>query len=392
MKTNHLIFTLLIATLFSCSNNDVYMYQTKNNEVFNMFTPIWDRYVESANGGWQNNDNGRFCWDDTYALDGLSYLYRLTKDTRYLDYCFEITDNIILNTDIHRNIQDGWRGGETLPAWSSTRYTFNNHPHVFTGHTCFIVYELVKIYTSIVDFPPCQNVEGYNLKATELLNKAQEAFASIEGDFKKTSTEAGYFRDPYFESQSIEEPLNLFCLGGLAALELHKATENTKYLKFAQHTAKYLRNSLVIKNDTLLWPYNAMPPYTPQPSDAAWFYPPEWDILRPDNQSHACLVALFIVECHDNNVEFSQDTIKKLVNTFTKNINRGNNHFSRFIDGLTDQLEDPSAFWFCLAPHSPEVFEILTNYSNGRAIENDPDSFLNHYGSVLIQYFAYQQN
>jgi len=356
-------------------------------QIFNEFIPLWEQYIESADGGWKNNDNGRFTWDDTYALDGLILLYKLTKDRRYLDYCFDITDTIISSQDTTRGIQDKWRDNQVLATWSSTRYTPTKEPHVFTGDTGFIIYSLALVYNTIVQNPPSTNSSYYEDKASEILNAAQSAYQAIESDWRQVSPDSGYFRDPYFESINLDEPLNLFCLAALASLELYKATGDVDQLNKATQTVNYLNTFFVIQNGTLLWPYNSLPPYEPRDPDD-WPIPDEWENLRPDDQSHGALVSLFIIRCYENNIGFTQEHIDQLIKTLTINIYKGNSIFSRYIDGLTDQTASPLAYWGYLSPYSTEVYDIFKTYHSQRTVEYNPDSFLNHLGTFSIQLYA----
>ena len=356
-------------------------------QIFDEFVPLWEQYVQSADGGWKNNDNGRFTWDATSALDGLSLLYRLTSDSRYLDYSFEITDSILSSQDTAHGIRDEWRDNQVLAAWSSTRYTYNKAPHVFTGGTGFIIYALAQLYNDVSRKPPRVNTVHYREKAAKVLSAAEAAYESVEGDWRQVGPDSGYFRDPYFESINLAEPLNLFCLSGLASLELYRATGDVDQLKQARQTASYLKTFLVVRNGALLWPYNRLPPYEPLDPDE-WPYPSEWADLRPDDQSHGALVGLFMIRCHESGIGFNKEHIDQLVKTMTMNIHCGRNRFSRFIDGLTDQTDDPAACWGYLSPYSKKSYRLLKTYHLQRVVKYDPNSFLNHFGSVLIQWYG----
>lgn len=56
--------------------------------IYNEFKPLYELYNTDSKGGWPNNDQGRFSNDDATVLEGLVYLYEVTKDPVYVRHFF----------------------------------------------------------------------------------------------------------------------------------------------------------------------------------------------------------------------------------------------------------------------------------------------------------------
>ena len=110
------------------------------------FEPLWELYLESANGGWKDNDNGRFSNDDAPVIQALLELYEITKDSRYIDKLYSLVNNFLENDDIARGLQDQHLGNQILPGWSSVRYTEDNSRTIFLMDDALILISIVNSY------------------------------------------------------------------------------------------------------------------------------------------------------------------------------------------------------------------------------------------------------
>lgn len=132
---NSIIF-LFIIFIVSCDNNenkdikiDSHYYDDDPE-----FELLWERYLESSGGGWKDNLNGRFSWDDSYALEGLLYAFQTDQKLIYLDKFIERADIIIEHNDIYFNFVDIFRENKSYCSYGTTRYTNDRSHHIFTIH------------------------------------------------------------------------------------------------------------------------------------------------------------------------------------------------------------------------------------------------------------------
>ena len=111
--------------------NNSSKYAIKVREIF---TPMWSLYLKSSDGGWKNNDLGRFAWDDSFAVEGLVRLFQKTKDSYYIELAFWRMQVMYENTDNLRSIEDTYRENRSVKLWSTPRYT-NGSYHAWNVHT-----------------------------------------------------------------------------------------------------------------------------------------------------------------------------------------------------------------------------------------------------------------
>jgi hypothetical protein len=131
-----ILIIIVVFFLYGCNkefneienSSDLEFLQTS---IYSDFEPLWKLYLDSSNGGWKNNDSGRFSNDDAPAILALIELHKLTDDNRYIDKLKFLVQNILKNDDIFRGLADEQRGNMILPGWSSTRYTSDNSRTIF---------------------------------------------------------------------------------------------------------------------------------------------------------------------------------------------------------------------------------------------------------------------
>ena len=370
------IILLLSLFIFACDEEPIVSDITDESvDLQTGFLPLWQLYIDSSDGGWSNNDLGRFAWDDTYAIDGLIRLYDKTLDVFYLDLAINLIDKIYENTDEKRGIEDVYRDNRSVALWSSTRYTDGDY-HAYNVHAGFIIYVGAKIASAIQnsDLP-----ESYIVKGQELTEKLKNSFSFIESDWNAL----GYFDEPIvsdydFISTRTIPPINMIRLCGLATLELYKLTGDLKYYGYAESTANYLSQFLYLSDDeAYIWPYG--PPIT---------FNEDGSILGPDDTSHGSKFIWFVWECYKENIVFNSQDIEYFSNSFINNMYIDVNQFKRYVDPKYTQTTETISFVYMIL-NSSDVDEILLEHYNTRSIEYDSESFLNHFGSILIQAYSF---
>ena len=158
------------------------------SSIYADFNPLWSLYLESSNGGWENNDIGRFSNDDAPAIEALLELYKLTLDERYLDKLYLLVENILNNDDIARGLPDSHRDNKILPGWSSTRYTNDNSRTIFLMDDALILIPIIKAYDFLRKQADIKNPPIYWLERAE-----KEFDLVFKDDWKYIDNDKGLF-------------------------------------------------------------------------------------------------------------------------------------------------------------------------------------------------------
>lgn len=370
---------LACAVMPSCSKHTEGVDQ---RVVFNGFEPLWKLYLASARGGWKNNDNGRFSNDDAPALEALLELHSFTGDLRYLDTFATVAGRLLANDDIARGTADIHRGGIVLPGWSSTRYTHDSTRTIFLMDDALILLPLVKARNQIV---ATGNPSGYPVSAW--LDRARKEFDMVfRPGWKAISASEGYFQDPYFTTVGMHMPMNQYCIPGLLALELYKATGVKDYLDYATATAAFVKSNLRKAGDAYVWYYK-------QPSAAS-------PATEYDDFSHAQLVTRFIVGMYQAGYSFTDADLQALVKTFLTQVMDGDRVYTRFGGMINESTPLPPSqvyvtnpwltYYYCLVPFSSETAARLKVYNARKQIIYDPASDYNHIGEFVVLHYAHQ--
>ncbi len=367
MKVRISIIIFFFLNAFSCKGPD----DINKSPIDADFAIALERYKESAGGGWQNNLNGRFSWDDSYVLDGLVYVYKAEGKIAYLDKFIEIAEIIIRNKDTDLKFVDPFRGNKTLTGWGATRYTSDNSHHIFNVLDALILSSLTSFYNvvSISKLP-----EFYKEKARKYLLIVEQSFEEIQKqDFIHVNTKSGYFQDPYFTFLGMHTPLNQFARVGTLCVELFKATKNVTYYEYASKTAQYVKDNLIYKEDYLLWNYG----YYSLNSNVQDYV---------DDVSHGTLVVEFMAKCSEMNIIFTNDDMVRLVNLFTKKIFKDDG-FTFYLDGTGGILPDDEVYihyFLLLTKYDRSIYDIISKWYNKQSYILDKGSFLNHFGEKLV--------
>ena len=142
-----IIFTLLLFQLASCEKSSIEKIENSNSDInFSEFESRWTLYNESSYGGWKNNYQGRFSWDDSYALEGIVLNFQRSNDKRYLDTFVKVASKIINLSDFNVGLKDNYRGNKILHGWSTTRYMLDSSNHIFGVTNAMILYPIIKMY------------------------------------------------------------------------------------------------------------------------------------------------------------------------------------------------------------------------------------------------------
>lgn len=359
--------SFFVLLLISCNQN----YVGDVSPIDSEFETILERYKESSNGGWKNNLNGRFSWDDSYVLDGLVYVFRVEGKNRYLDSFIELADVIIKSKDSDFNYIDSYRGNRSLSGWGSTRYTKDNTHHIFNILDALILSSLTSFYNVV---NTSKVPKFYQEKANEYLKVVLKSFEEVQApDFINISTNSGYFQDPYFTFLGMHTPVNQFARVGTLCIELFKATKNIKYFNFASKTAQYLKDNLIYHENILLWNYG----YYPLNSK-------KFDKI--DDVSHGTLVVEFMSKCFDMGIVFSKDDMIRLVNLFLTKIYKDGG-FNLNIDGSGGILSSNDVYihyFLLLSKHNRKVYDIISGWYLSQNYVCDKGTFLNHFGEKLV--------
>jgi len=288
---SQIIFVLfLILSLHSCKKSSSGFINPDIH--FQAFENKWKLYNKSTNGGWKNNFNGRYSWDDAYALEGLLMHYQRSSDKRYVDTFIKVASRILETSDDDLKINDKYRGNKIVKGWSSKRYTVDSSYHVFGITNAMILYPVVKLFNILQDKNEIiqENISFFNKFKLFFIDE----FNNIQvNDWVNLSSESGYFQDPYYSGLGIITPVNQYSRIGSYAIELYKLTGDLKYLVYAKKVARHLKNNLIQFSSYYYWNYIITS--QPSPSD------------KPEDLGHSILVIQFIVNCYKNNIIFDQN-------------------------------------------------------------------------------------
>ena len=339
------------------------------NDIKKNFIFLNKLYLSSAN--WTSNKNGFYAWEDTYYLESLIKMYKVTLDLYYLNLFVEVANKIINTTDIHLGIKDYYRNKIT-PGWSSIKYTYtwsnSAISTIFTVHNSLICWRLLEFYNLIKNNN--ELYDYYNI-AKQYLDTCTSIMATLDEDYIETPGRGGYFKNPFHKIRfpDGEEPLNYTFINGLSCLEYYKATKNIKYKNYFIKTCEYFKHFInmpgqtaKIYDDCLTWDYfpiinkkvhsdNTFTIKTPKPEDIA----------------HGSFAVDFIYNAYIENIIFTKNDLIKLSNTFIKYI-KNNDNINWYIDG-TSQIYKNFLYrasiiskYLVLAQFDKNIYKIIHNY------------------------------
>ena len=208
------------------------------------FILVWNQYHFSSKGGWVNNTNGRFAWDDTYALESLAFLNRIKPSIEISKLGDSVVERFLDGLNSQQNFSVDGITNQFIEGWSSARYTDGSF-HTWNVHTAFILHAIGEFYLSKTSV------------STNEIGQLEEIFAYIEENWVKLQV-GGYFNEPYLKKQNIEIPFNMASLAGCASLTLYNLTKKEKYIYYAKQIFLHLQNNIEIINDCALWPYKPL--------------------------------------------------------------------------------------------------------------------------------------
>lgn len=256
-------------------DGDKYLYWNNQLEKWsaNIFTVVWNQYYQSTNGGWENNELGRFAWDDAYALEGLAIMNEQLQSTEIVEIGNSIIARFYESLNSKKKITDEITG-EFKEGWASTVYTEGKY-HTWNVHTSYLLHAIGQFYLTQSNLP--------NHKITQL----EEIFAYMEDDWVSLNM-GGFFNEVFIEKNlNIDIPLNMSSLCGCACLTLYNLTKKEKYISYAKDIFLHIQNNVEIINDCAIWPYH------PNMSENAH------NLTRGDDISHGAIVIRFIQMCKD---------------------------------------------------------------------------------------------
>jgi len=358
------------------NSSDLEFLQTS---IYRDFEPLWKLYLDSSNGGWKNNDTGRFSNDDAPAILALIELHKLTDDNRYIDKLKFLVKNILKNDDIFRGLSDEHRGNKILPGWSSTRYTSDNSRTIFLMNDALILISIINSYNYL------KSIETSFEPPIEWLIRAENEFDLVfKPEWKTINSNKGYFEDIYYTKKDLNMPVNQYSIVGELCISLYNSTGNLMYKDYAIKTANYLKNELIKKTNSYVWYYK-------NPSVS---YPSK----RYDDFSHSQLVWRFIHVMYKQGLVFKKQDIELLKGTFKNEIVDKDKVFFYF-GGMLNELkpapenliykENPwLQYYYSLAMYDNEIKKTLKKVRENAILEYDPDSDFNHIGLFAILDFA----
>ena len=364
-----LIFSIAII-LTACGKEaftDIELYNS-NHE----FKELYDNYLENSNAGWENNLQGRFRWDDTYALHSITLMYEKTKDPYFIEIGCRLVKKLFTSTDDDLGFLDEIRKIQGN-SWSSTRYS-NGKKYSWNVHTTFILYETLY-FLRIIKFKNCiGDISLTNL----ILEKIEIIDRELDKEFNIINNQA-YYNEPYLIQTSFNEiPLNFVAINGLYTLEQYRFTKNPKYLQRLHLIKNFITSSIVYKEDYLIWPYSKNPKEDLNSS-----------ISNPDDISHGSFVVKFIVETSEELNLFSPIIVEKIENLLLNNILEGNNKLNYFLDNTFDNRKVDFIIPFWLDLPNKEIKKTLKSILKQFNKQVIPDYDFNHLGSEMLPPYSY---
>jgi hypothetical protein len=326
------------------------------------FVLVWNQYYYSTNGGWVNNTNGRFAWDDTYALDGLAFLNRIKPSIEISKLGDSVVERFLDGLNSRQNFSVDGVTNQFIEGWASESYTEGMY-HTWNVHTAYILNAIGEFYLSKASI------------STQEIRQLKEIFAYIEGNWIDLEV-GGYFNEPSLKQKNIEIPLNMVSLGGCASLTLYNLTKEEKYLNYAKQIFLHLQNNIEIINSCAIWPYKPLQNKTSE------------SLKLSDDISHGALVIKFIKMCKNQGIELSLKniTIANLDHTFTS-IFREDGKLSKY--AYAEEGKTKNLTYYIFPPHwlmlvSTENFKLYKTFNEKLSLTYDPSTIYNHFGRDLV--------
>lgn len=303
----------------------------------------------------------QFAWGWAYTAEISLMAYAATGDRRFLDLVTDSFDYILACRDSELGIADQTRA-RTLKAWGSSYFTdYARKKGYLRAKNAEPVWSCNVVTTGRIAYPAllfCRQVkaakhllESYSGKAQIYLQVIQEAVNEFLGDFRELKHGMGYF---WRVERNEVEPLNHQNTFGKSLILLSELTGYDAYREIAMRLARYFKSEMRIdENDALVWGYKG--------SCAG----PVSRSQEIEDIGHGNLNMQFALVAHQHGIVFDEGDMRRLSNTFTRNIYRGD---CQFIGGLSPKREN-NVFkdhysghllnWIVLSPFNPAVRQIL---------------------------------
>jgi hypothetical protein len=318
-----------------------------------------------------SNDNGGIAWGLAYQMMALNDMYRVTRETRYLDANRRLIDAILAATDEKRG-KELWTG-RVVPAWGCDKYAQRGRA-VFAVHTGIItapIFEFLMLAK--------ENEAGREAHSADFDRIAAEATAALavhdrqwrDGPAEGEGHYIGLDQEDVCENKPL--PGNRLAAMGWALWFSWKWQEDTIHRDHAKAIGRYMRNRLSLSPEgAYFWPYWL----DEQPVDPA----APFDVTKGEDSSHAGLtLALPAILLDEGEVYTPEDATRFLRTAVTGFARRTDGILFAQITGGTNLAPSYIGFaskWLCLTelPSLSEEAQPLA----GQLRQNIVAFYLNH--------------
>jgi hypothetical protein len=323
------------------------------------------------------NSSGRYSWYVSYILNADLLMYRATNDQQYLLRFIRVAGKVLSNRDDKIGLYD-WQQklGE---GWSESQvWNPKKHKNAPSKPVRDLVNDAI-ICRPLLDFALIVKKEALhsldslaNYYATEsektIIYHIKDSWSPLRGVF--------YFPkgSPWW-LDGANVPMNYVAQTGSDMIFLYKLTGKLYYIEFAKILADSLKKDMSIVDSCYIWRYWG------GQGDRGWIEKDSVSINTPcfigghkavEDIGHAGIDIEFIIDCYENDILFAKQDINMIINTYTKEIDKGTYNAYNLSGSLKDDTKIiPSYKWLRLTQYEPSILaSFYTKYLH-TAIIND---------------------
>jgi hypothetical protein len=295
---------------------------------------------------------GDLAWGVAYRMNSLNDMFRVTRDSKYLDANLRCAQAVLAVRDDHTGTKN-FRG-QALLAWSTSAYTGKRT--VFLVHTGMIIYPMLDAIYLAKTSPEVSaetKAELEKLLPTALQSLHLHDSQWRDGPGADEGRYVGHDQESTLEGKPL--PANRLSAMGRCLWTTWLITKDPQYRTKAIALGWYIKHRLPIAEDgAYYWPY-----LLSDTSAAATPFKLDRSAFPGEDLSHATLTVSFPIMLAQNHEVFTEEDMRRFAKTVTGGFARlGNGVLFGNINGSPSSnpafVIDPAG-WLGLCAYDPAV-------------------------------------
>jgi len=284
-------------------------------------------------------DPGAMAWGWQYQARACLIAYRLTHESKWLDWALNITDYFVEYSDVN---------GDGIPAWGNYNESWGNPRYDYREYTVWdgvIGLPIIEAAQLILSDPQLSQDPYLVQKASRYVDLIRQVIRHHRPAWTQVSPDQGYYWDDL--SSDIGPIMNRFCALGRVEMVLGDVTGNASYYERPRQMANYVISHMKLDEDDDLYTWS----YVVGGSGS-------------EDISHAAIGLEFLIMANQRGIVETRH-MRRLCNTYLKRIWQlprileGRHLLATYVDGRDTEGADYARIsrnWILLAQYRPLIY------------------------------------